>query len=325
MNKKVYITIGCAGSGKSSYIEKHIKENEIWLSSDNIRLEVFGDLTHQTKQDNTKIFDIMFSRLKVFLKDEINTTCYYDATNLSRKRRIHLYNEIKRFNKDNEVISLMFIVPLQMLFDRNKLREEYKQVPENVIKNMYKDFQIPKENVDCDIMINVYSKRYKNEFAKEYEGDISHDSPYHKETVREHINYVVENIKKSKNDEKFISDIEFAALYTKFTEETLFDILLKVGEYHDLGKFVCKEYIQEKGFCRFSNHEYVSSMYFIANCNEKLTEEEKMIADIIYNHMKAHNPEILKKLMFKQISLAEYNLLTLFSEIDNKSRIVGEE
>ena len=66
-------------------------------------------------------------------------------------------------------------------------------------------------------------------------------------------------------------------------------------------------------------------MYFIANCNEKLTEEEKMIADIIYNHMKAHNPEILKKLMFKQISLAEYNLLTLFSEIDNKSRIVGEE
>ena len=300
MNKKVYITIGCAGSGKSSYIEKHIKENEIWLSSDNIRLEVFGDLTHQTKQDNTKIFDIMFSRLKVFLKDEINTSRYYDATNLSRKRRIHLYNEIKRFNKDNEVISLMFIVPLQMLFDRNKLREEYKQVPENVIKNMYKDFQIPKENVDCDIMIN-------------------------KETVRKHINYVVENIKKSKNDEKFISDIEFAALYTKFTAETLFDILLKVGEYHDLGKFVCKEYIQEKGFCRFSNHEYVSSMYFIANCNEKLTEEEKMITDIIYNHMKAHNPEILKKLMFKQISLAEYNLLTLFSEIDNKSRIVGKE
>ena len=45
MNKKVYITIGCAGSGKSSYIKKHIKENEIWLSSDNIRLEVFGDLT----------------------------------------------------------------------------------------------------------------------------------------------------------------------------------------------------------------------------------------------------------------------------------------
>lgn len=47
--KTVYITIGCAGSGKSSYIEKHIKENEVWLSSDNIRLEVFGDLTHQSK------------------------------------------------------------------------------------------------------------------------------------------------------------------------------------------------------------------------------------------------------------------------------------
>lgn len=80
--KTVYITIGCAGSGKSSYIEKHIKENEFWLSSDNIRLEVFGDLTHQSKQDNAKVFDIMFQKLKAFLKDESTTTCYYDATNL---------------------------------------------------------------------------------------------------------------------------------------------------------------------------------------------------------------------------------------------------
>lgn len=325
MNKKVYITIGCAGSGKSSYIEKHIKENEIWLSSDNIRLEVFGDLTHQTKQDNAKSFDIMFSRLKVFLKDEINTVCYYDATNLSRKKRIHLYNEIKRFNKNNEVISLMFIVPLQMLFDRNKLREEYKQVPEKVIKNMYKNFQIPKEKIDCDVMINIYGKKYKNEFAKEYEGDTTHDSPYHKETVKEHINYVINNIKNSKNDKNFIEDIEYISLYTNFSKKTIFNILFKVGEYHDLGKFVCKEYIQEKGFCRFSNHEYVSSIYFIANCNKNLTKAEKMIADIIYNHMKAHNPETLRKLMFKQVSLAEYDILTLFSEIDNKSRIIGEE
>ena len=320
--KTVYITIGCAGSGKSSYIEKHIKENEFWLSSDNIRLEVFGDLTHQSKQDNAKVFDIMFQKLKAFLKDESNTTCYYDATNLSRKRRTHLYNEIKRMNKDCKVISLMFIVPLQILFDRNELREEYKQVPKDTIKTMYKNFQVPKEKVDCDVIVNVYGKTYKNDFTKEYEGDIPHNSSFHKETVKEHINYTIENIEKSKNDIKFIEDIEFIALYTNFSKETLFDILLKVGEYHDLGKFICKEDIPDKGYSRFTNHEYVSTMYFLANCDINLTEEDKMIVDIIYNHMKAHKqPELLKKDFLKSISLTEYNLLMLFSEIDKKSRI----
>ena len=63
-------------------------------------------------------------------------------------------------------------------------------------------------------------------------------------------------------------------------------------------------------------------MYFLANCDINLTEEDKMIVDIIYNHMKAHKqPELLKKDFLKRISLTEYNLLMLFSEIDKKSRI----
>ena len=52
---QVNILVGVAGSGKSTFIYNNIKANDIHLSSDNIRKELYGDLY---QNDPKQVFDL---------------------------------------------------------------------------------------------------------------------------------------------------------------------------------------------------------------------------------------------------------------------------
>ena len=91
--------VGLPGSGKTTFaksIPKHfcnsygIKESEfVILSSDDIRDEMFGCYR---KEDNAKVFDELNKRTIKYLLEKKHVI--YDATNLSRKKRINFWNEI---------------------------------------------------------------------------------------------------------------------------------------------------------------------------------------------------------------------------------------
>ena len=296
MKKNIIITIGVAGSGKSTYILKNLKENAVWLSSDNIRKELFGNLLDcQDRKSHNQVFSLMFNRLKEYLTDEKTETIYYDATNLNRKRRAHLYREIKRINPESIVTSLLFLVPIKELLEVEKNRPIEKKVTEEVILKMYKQLDIPRYGVDSDIILNVY-KRSLKDFEEEFSTDTEHNSIYHKETVQEHINMTIENANQT-ND----------------------DILIEVAKYHDLGKFITKEMITEDK-AQFKAHEKVSAMYFIAT--NEINEENLEIAEIIYQHMNAHFGISEKVIRNNKLTSFLLEKIEKFSEIDNKSRYI---
>lgn len=291
---KVYVLIGAPGVGKSTWSNK--QENAVILSSDKIRKELYNTNDLQEVQDNnhhTQVFDVLHKRLMQLVKED-KQDVIYDATNTNRKRRTHLYNEIKRVNETAEVVAVLFLKPLATILEQNKNREHV--VPEKDVKKKYVNLVIPKIGLDCDRIERAYGRNFE-EFEKEFEGDIAHDTPYHLETVREHINSTIENAE---------------------TEE-----LKEVAKYHDLGKFITKEVIQN-GIARYKNHEVVSAMYYLADL-EELTQEKLDLAEVILYHMLAHGKISQKTINRYNLTNRQLELLEQFAVIDDKSRIVDVE
>ena len=293
----IYIMAGVAGSGKSTYIKNNKSKNSLVLSSDEIRRELFDKLS---QENNQLVFETMNKRLIAAIKENSFDEVYYDATNLSRKRRIGLYKNIKQLNKNANIIVLLFLLPLNIILKQNAQRTGDAVVPEHSIKRMYKDLQIPKLRVDCDnfkIATSYTIDDFKNEFEV---GDTPHDSSYHKETVQEHIDLTIKNAEAT-------NDME----------------LVQVAKFHDLGKFVAKEFINdEQTIARFTGHENISSMYWLVNCKDNLDEENLRIAEAIFHHMNAHKGLSDKYIAKHKINDKELELINEFAKIDDLSRRV---
>lgn len=285
---KVYMLIGVPGVGKSTWSKT--KANAIVLSSDEIRTELFNKELNgvQDQVSHQLVFSEMFSRLKDSF--QTNQDIIYDATNLNRRKRKHLYTEIKRLS-NYEVVAVVFLKPLKTILEQNKNRKNV--VPEEVVKQKYINLQVPKIGLDCDYIERPYGKNI-DEFEHEFEGDTSHNSSYHKESVREHINMTIEN---------------------SYNEQ-----LREIAAYHDLGKFIAKEDM-ENGYSNFIGHQNVSAFYHLASLDE-LNSENLLITEVIYLHMLAHQGITEKSINRNNITEREQELLEEFNKIDQHSRIV---
>ena len=136
--KKLFILVGLPASGKSTYCSLLRSENLIILSSDEIRLELFGDETCQA--NNKLVFDTLNKRVKDALKN--NKDVVYDATSLTKVVR---KNIITKFQKDaSEIICIFFNVSLDECIKRNSKRE--RTVPVDVLRKMANRLEVPDEN-----------------------------------------------------------------------------------------------------------------------------------------------------------------------------------
>jgi len=87
----IQILVGVPGSGKSSYVKRMAKDEEhIHLSSDDIREELFEEVTYDS-EESKETFRVMNERLFSLIEENKKDIVYYDATNLNRKRRRVLY------------------------------------------------------------------------------------------------------------------------------------------------------------------------------------------------------------------------------------------
>jgi predicted kinase len=127
---KVYIMIGIAGSGKSTYINRNKKSKDIVISSDSIRGELFGDESDQS--NNKMVFEIFENRLIECLKE--NKTCWLDSTALTRILREKQVKIIKEYNKNAKIVYVYIDKGLATALKQNKMRE--RRVPEEVIEAM---------------------------------------------------------------------------------------------------------------------------------------------------------------------------------------------
>lgn len=144
---KFFMMIGLPGSGKSTEAKRIAeKENAVIVSSDSIRKELYGNEEIQT--DPAKVFRLVEARIKEALKNGRNAIM--DATNISGKRRKAWLEGLK----DCEKIAVLMATPLDVCISRNADRE--RVVPEDVIRKMYTNFNVPFFFEGWDDIIVVY-------------------------------------------------------------------------------------------------------------------------------------------------------------------------
>ncbi len=223
MNRpKLIILCGIPGSGKSTYAKDYIltNDNTIHLSSDGIRLELWGDESIQGNP--AEVFTLMQKRAVDVLNDGKNVV--YDATNITRKDRSSIIAICPKFAK---IECHIIWAPIETCIERDAERD--RTVGQNVIDRMLKRFQAPYYDEGIDEIKIIKPSRFDvMQYQESYYNamKISHDNPHHTLGVYEHC--------------------KEAAKY--FVDHNILDLnLVEAASVHDIGKPYTKSFTDSKG------------------------------------------------------------------------------
>ena len=270
------------GSGKSTYAKKKIDEGCIVVSSDAIRKELYG--SEDDQNHNGEVFNEMFYRTKIGLLAGAHLV--YDATNLSRKRRINLLKQLPHCEKRATV----FAVPFEICCERNNSRE--RVVPQHAMERMFKSFQPPAYEEGFN-EINVITWGSDNITLEDIldRNEIPHDNHHHTLNCRAHC-LAAEAIaqKISKREKLSIDDAVLLAI---------------AARYHDIGKFMCKTFFDYKGNltkeAHFYSHQNVSAYLFLCYDVDLCIKEKVFVANLIYHHMDFYIKDFkIEKMLFSK-------------------------
>lgn len=142
----LYILCGPSGSGKSTWAQNdpHVKHCG-YVSRDNIRLSIIKDdedyFSHE-KEVFKKFVETIAGQLMA------GYDCVADATHINMFSRCKLMQALDTYTHDYKVIFVVFNVNADTCIERNKAREGRRNVPENIIRNMCRDFRVPTKDED---------------------------------------------------------------------------------------------------------------------------------------------------------------------------------
>lgn len=294
--------VGLPGSGKSTWSEKYNGVCKIH-SSDEIRLELFGDNTKEnTPEENQKVFNILHERVKAYLK--AGKDVIYDATNLNKRRRIAFLRELKKISCIKQCA--LFATDYEICLQQDMKRERH--VGEDVIKRMYTSFQPPHKSEGWDnifIVYNVDFDKYPANKADVTTKGFDQGNSHHSLTLDKHMLAAGEYVKERTGDQT----------------------LKLAAAFHDIGKLTTKSH-GEDGECHYYSHHCTGSydvIFYLAGGFLDLTkktmdiqfldDEILEISNLIYYHMhpymswkhservKNRDREIIGETMFNRIML----------------------
>lgn len=229
--------VGLPGSGKTTYAYEHKTKNDVVLSSDALRQEMFGDVNDQTH--NQKVFSELYRRMRVCFNH--GTTVWLDATNINMKSRRKVFNQIPK----GTIVNAVVLVPM---IDECVARDEARSrtVGEEVIEKFVNRFEMPiyEEGLDRIDIISDGFMTYQDYDYWLYHAAAGFEQTgkYHKETLDEHLQMVAENVM-----EKYPID----------SSEVM-------GAYlHDVGKLWTRTQDKEGNY-HFYNHGNVGAYDFLS-------------------------------------------------------------
>lgn len=314
----IYILIGVPGSGKSTYVKNNTKENDIVLSSDEIRKELLNSEKDQT--NNTLIFETLFARLAEVMKTK-QSDIYIDATNIAKKERRIVLNTIKRYNKakteyidgilykqrDYKVIAINIEADLDTLVQRDALRE--RTVGEKVILRMLTRYVRPNREEGFDEIIQIDNRNINisddcleklTYFMETWKGleevlqsnhwlqaslNCEQTSKFHQETLLEHLSMILGLVEKNAS----LDNIRIHRLLTIF---------------HDIGKPYVRD--TKKNNLLRRGYSYISGNRFQKKNGEDYIVENSEDFQFLWHENLGAN---MFRLLFKQI-LIEKNLIS---------------
>lgn len=270
--------IGLPYSGKSYFASKYKAENDVYISSDEIRKELYGDESDQTNP--RKVFEIMYKRTCIALSQ--NKSVWYDATNIKSKYRIHLLNNLK--HKFNDVYYKCYVMctPFKILLIRQQNRDRF--VSTTVIDKMLRQFEVPMyyEGWNEIELVRMHDTitRFNADRYLQTNKNVAHDNPHHTLNIFEHMQLAANNYYEDMTKEDNVEE----------------HIIYNTLKYHDIGKYYCKTFENCKGIktpiAHYYNHENVGAYYILTSNITNSDYVLLVVAWLINNHMRLYNDSI---------------------------------
>jgi predicted kinase len=144
MTKTCYILIGMPASGKSTWIDGDLSEDPYYVASTDDTIETVSrlyDMTYDQGFKNLIAFaeSVMWNDLQQAAEEGIKI--YIDRTNLSAKSRKKLIDFMKPYGYTFKAI--VFPTPDETEWRRRLESRPGKTIPEDVLKNMRRSYEMP--------------------------------------------------------------------------------------------------------------------------------------------------------------------------------------
>lgn len=152
----ILILIGPPLSGKDTVLKQMDLSDTVVISRDQILMEVYGSDNYDEafKNVNQKDVDYELQRRINNASDNGENTII-NMTNMTSKRRAH---NLSQFGKEYTKIAIIFpILEWDEYMKRNEKRkkEEFKFIPEHVLRNMISSYQSIRETEGFDRVISL--------------------------------------------------------------------------------------------------------------------------------------------------------------------------
>ena len=145
----LYIMCGPSGCGKTAWAHNFINmypQNDIrYVSRDEIRFSILKDGEDYFSREK-EVFKKFVATLRQTLIDGFDIIA--DATHLNQFSRRKLTQAIDMYTTDYKIIYVVFNVSADTCIARNANRTGRANVPENIIRNMCRDFRAPIKDED---------------------------------------------------------------------------------------------------------------------------------------------------------------------------------
>lgn len=146
---KLYILCGPSGSGKSTWAHTDDMQDVMYVSRDEVRMRYLKEGEDYFSHEK-EVFKTFVKEIATRLMAGCDTIA--DATHLNMFSRCKLMQALDMYTRDYEVIYVVFHTDADTCVERNKNRTGRANVPENVIRNMCRDFRIPTKDEDDRII-----------------------------------------------------------------------------------------------------------------------------------------------------------------------------
>lgn len=189
---------GLPASGKSTLAKNEVELlGGVLISSDEYREKQTGDRAIQG--DNNQLFELIHKDIIENLQNGKNVI--FDATNLSRKKRVALLDKLKNIpNLHKECI--LVATQYEKCLKRNKNLDRVA-VPDFVLNRMWKSFDVPMYQEGFDVIEIVYDYNKEDYLIGSYlkiADKFDQKNPHHSMTLGEHSRRVLELVQQSKVD-----------------------------------------------------------------------------------------------------------------------------
>ena len=136
---KLYVMVGSAGSGKSTYAKSHMKEIP-YISRDEIRYSLLG----AEDEYHSKEFQVHTLFIKSLAESLLEKGCVIaDATNRTIKSRRKFIAQLERMVGQFEIHYICIEVPLSVCLFRNAQRVGRACCPVEAVTKMYHELVFP--------------------------------------------------------------------------------------------------------------------------------------------------------------------------------------